>query len=191
MKVVLVHGSRFNNLNNNRTKIETLIPYLLDKGLTVEVFKYDISSMFGIATFNSESSDELISKVNNDDIVIVFSNGCTITARAIDNGLKASHVIFIHPAVKAEWEPHSIYLSELHVYYSYMDHKGYLALLQRFFSPFNLIFGKTYYGQMMTVGSSSCDERITNYPSKTKHVDIFKDRNCVRYIKSIKGVLNE
>ena len=110
------------------------------------------------------------------DIVVGYSNGCSIVARAIEMGLPAKHVIFIHPALHADWLPPTDRLDrKIYVYYSGKDSTTKMAGWIRRFSPLNFLFGKTKWGQMGTVGATPSHPSLINIRDGKDHFDGFRD----------------
>ena len=172
--VIIVHG--FNDPRSGADNVDRLIPYIKRKGYNTVEVDYGWRGLIGVRICNDSTARNLLKLYKRGDIVIGYSNGCSIVARAIEMGLPVDHVIFIHPALHADWEPPTDRLNrKIYVYHSREDWTTKMAGWIRKYSPLNFIFGKTKWGQMGTIGSTSTHPSLINIKDGYDHFDGFKE----------------
>ncbi|MCK5015799.1 MAG: hypothetical protein KAS32_01905 [Candidatus Peribacteraceae bacterium] len=143
-RVILIHG--FNVHDGGASTVDLLIPGIKARGFRVVEYDYGWRGLLGSLLLNQHDADKLILQHQPGDIYIGHSNGCAILSRAIDDGLGAENVIFIHPALDRDWEPpENTQVKYLSVFYSSRDRATRAAR----FIPW------VRWGEMGTVGPTS------------------------------------
>jgi len=185
-RAILIHG--MNVIDLGAGSIDLVKHYLYSKGHTPFEFEYGWLGLLGVRFGNKAIAEKLMQIYQEGDVVIAHSNGCAITARAIDMGLPVEHCIFIHPALQPEWEPlENSKVKRIDVYYSEHDKVGRLAALYRWAAPLNFIFGPTYYGPMMTYGATSQNRIFENHNDGQKHSSGFQHEDiCRKYVSTLR-----
>jgi len=140
-RVITIHG--FNIWDDGLDTIDRLNPHIRNKGYKLLQYEYGWRGLIGVRLFNGRDADKLIEICGEKDTIISHSNGCAITARAIEDGLCVAKVIFIHPALDKNWKAPDSFKGEIVVYHSPKDKVTWL-------SKFLLLHR---WGEMGTVGS--------------------------------------
>lgn len=166
-KVKLVHG--FNVFDDGENTIDRLVEPLEGKGYEVDSTgeDYGWTGLLLVYLFNGKRASHLVDNYKEGEIVIAHSNGCAITARAIDKGLPVKHVIFIHPALDDKWEPlKDSTVERIDVYYSERDVATKAAdFLER--------LPGVLWGNMGTIGPTAINKVFVRHDDEWKHSEGF------------------
>jgi hypothetical protein len=172
MNIIFVHG--FNDPSEGAKNIDLLAPYAIDKGYTpkTQAMDYGWRGLFGVRFRNRDTARRLIDLYQEGDIVVGYSNGCDIISIAVEMGLPAKHIIFIHPALRADWAPPSDSpVLWIDVYYSEHDNATRAAGVLHRYSPFNLLVGQHRWGKMGTVGPTSLNPVFRPHDDGCNHYE--------------------
>ncbi|MCK5020027.1 MAG: hypothetical protein KAS32_23440 [Candidatus Peribacteraceae bacterium] len=174
MKTVrLVHGYNVND--GGLDTIGRLINPLKLMDYNPVMFVYGLIGLLSALFWNKKRAKKLKRITQPDDILIGHSNGCTIIARAIEQGLNNQHIIFIHPALDKGWTPPKSFTGTIYVYHSENDMATELA------SWIPLVM----WGDMGGGGATSGHPAFVNYDGGYKHSDGFK-KDPDLYIETLK-----
>lgn len=168
--IIFVHG--FNDGDEGADNIDLLAPYARKKGYDAktQAMDYGWRGLFGVRFKNRETAQKLIDLYNPGDVVVGYSNGCDIVALAIEMGLPVEHCIFIHPALRSDWEPPpNSKIKRIDVYYSENDKATRAAQLIHKYSPLNLLLGRHHWGNMGTVGPTSLSLLLVGHDDGCDH----------------------
>lgn len=175
-RVILIHG--FNVKDGGAKSVDMLKPRLEAEGY--EVFEYDYGYLeLFMVRFRMDFIAKMLTMIAKpSDRIIAHSNGCAITARAMELGARFNKIVFIHPALNNEWViPSADSVKSLTVLYSQHDNITRSAKWLRRLSPLGWFGKKSIWGAMGTYGASSKDKRVININDNMGHSEIFKQDN--------------
>jgi hypothetical protein len=191
-RAILVPG--FNDASQGENNIDKLKPLLQVRGYRVdtELGDYGWKEIFGVWVYNSAVAHRLIENHQEGDIYIGYSNGCSILARAIDMGLPAKYCIFIHPALRADWQPpKSSPVTRIDVFSSFRDNTARIAgWLQILTQPIATL-KSVYWGRMGTCGTNSGNRVFYNHNDGYNHYEWAYNKQrlteCIKYIPKVQS----
>lgn len=175
-RVILIHG--FNVKDDGKATTGMLKTRLEERGYEVFDYQYGYLELL-MVRFRMNFIAKMLKIISNPgDMIIAHSNGCAITATAMEQGASFGNVVFIHPALDAKWEiPFSYSANKITVLYSEHDNTTRMAKWMRRLSPLSW-FGKRHiWGAMGTYGAKSWDKRFENINDNFRHSEIFNDDN--------------
>lgn len=164
----LIHG--FNVSDHGRSTVRRMEPYLRESGYGPQVVGYGWLGMIGVRIQNPRIAKTIAESVQEGDIGVGHSNGCTILALAADAGAPFTGLILINPALPVHRHfAHG--LKWVHVYYSTGDLAVAAAMALRIL-PWN--WGGQQWGDMGRRGYTGSDKRVQSFNTGDhRHSDIF------------------
>ena len=177
--VKLVHG--YNVSDGGAGTIDHLKPLLEARGYEVDAEEadYGFTTLLSVLFGNKRRARKMLNNFTEGEVIVAHSNGCMITARAIERGMPVKHVIFIHPALDVDWEPPPCSgVERIDVYYSLNDRATRVAG----WIPF------VRWGAMGTKGPSSKSKVFRRYNDFWHHSDGFSI-NPGKFIESLPRII--
>jgi len=180
-RITFVHG--FNDGDAGADNIDKLAPYAIEKGYLPDTHSMDYGwrGLLGVRFLNNKTAKKLVESYQEGDILVGYSNGCDIIARAIEIGLPVKQVIFIHPALDASWEPpRNTTVETIMVYYSQHDKTTWLSSMLWFHR----------WGKMGTIGPMSRSSVFKYHNDNCNHFN-WATKQPELYLSTLPDAFNE